>query len=238
MGSGQPVQFSYTIAFSDGREKRFEVRLHDRTCAVLQAPREDYPKWTSLAYKKCRDCPLAEEDHPRCPVAVSIVDLVEFFCQNSSVERVEVRFESRQRSFIRADVPISRVISSLLGIHMVTSGCPVLDPLRPMARFHLPFADIEETTYRAISMHLLGQYFEQKRGRPADWSLEGLRRIYCDISRVNEDFAKRLAFGVPNEAAANALADLDCFAQWIDLSISDQTLDDLEALFEAVRRDA
>ena len=37
---------------------------------------------------------------------------------------------------------------------MALSGCPVLEQLKPMARFHLPFASVEETIYRAASMYL------------------------------------------------------------------------------------
>ena len=57
------------------------------------------------------------------------------------------------------------VVFSLIGIYMVTSGCPIMDKLRPMARFHLPFASTEETIYRAISTYLLGQYFLEQKGK-------------------------------------------------------------------------
>tara|TARA_B100000686_G_scaffold86198_1_gene93073 strand:- start:90 stop:251 length:162 start_codon:yes stop_codon:yes gene_type:complete len=37
---------------------------------------------------------------------------------------------------------MTEAVSSLLGIYMVTSGCPVMDKLRPMVRFHLPLATV------------------------------------------------------------------------------------------------
>ena len=225
-----PIIFKYTICFPDGREKEFAMHLDRKTCALIQSPRSDTPAWTRLGYEKCRNCPLSQEEHPCCPVAVSVVDLIEFFSENRSVEAVEVVFESEQRSFRREGVPLSAVISSLLGIHMVSSGCPILNHLRPMVRHHLPFADMEETTFRAISTYLLGEYFRHKRGEAADWSLDGLSRIYKEINLVNKSFGRRLAFGTPNEATANAIANLDCFAHWIEMSINEEMLDDLEDL--------
>ena len=40
---------------------------------------------------------------------------------------------------------------------MATAGCPWTDRLRPMARFHLPFANEAETVYRSVSMYLLSR---------------------------------------------------------------------------------
>jgi hypothetical protein len=42
---------------------------------------------------------------------------------------------------------------------VATSGCRYTAYFKPMARFHLPFANEEETAYRAISMYLLSQRF-------------------------------------------------------------------------------
>lgn len=116
---------------------------------------------------------------------------------------------------------------------MVTSGCPVLDKLRPMARFHLPFANTEETVYRALSMYALAQYFRHKKGDEADWNFEGLKKIYRDINRLNIDFAKRLHNDSMSEATTNALTSLDCFAQEIDFSLSEEMLEEIEVLFES-----
>ena len=66
---------------------------------------------------------------------------------------------------------------------MATSGCPHMDFFKPMARFHLPLANAEETVYRATSMYLLAQYFLQREGKEADMELEGLKK-YIRISRL------------------------------------------------------
>ena len=50
-----------------------------------------------------------------------------------------------------------QAMSSVLGLIMATSGCPWTDRLRPMARFHLPFASEAETLYRSVGMFLLAR---------------------------------------------------------------------------------
>jgi len=53
---------------------------------------------------------------------------------------------------------------------------PIFEKLKPMVRFHLPFASIEETKYRAISMYLLAQYFLYQQGSQPDWDLKNWLR--------------------------------------------------------------
>ena len=55
-------------------------------------------------------------------------------------------------------------VSSLLGVIMTTSGCPIMAQLKPMVRFHLPFASLEETIFRMVSMHLVAQYLRHQDG--------------------------------------------------------------------------
>jgi len=98
---------------------------------------------------------------------------------------------------------------------------------------HLPFATVEETTYRVVSMYLLAQYFLYRRGRPADWDLEGLVRLCEDINQVNQAVAERILSINPQDASLNALVNLDCFATLTALSIERDSLKDLETLFGA-----
>jgi len=225
---------SYRFRFPDGKEKIFAVELDKQTCALVQEPRDSYPEWTRLEYKQCGNCPLNKEAHPRCPVAVSIVDIVEFFYASQSVEEAEVIVETAQRSITRGTTALYPAISSLIGIHMVSSGCPILDKLRPMVRHHLPFADSDETTYRALSMYVLAQYFRGKKGLEPDWSLQGLSKIYQDINQLNLDFNRRLKTDTDteSEATTNALTSLDCFAQIIEFTITEEMLDEVEQMFQ------
>jgi hypothetical protein len=110
-----------------------------------------------------------------------------------------------------------------------------MEKLKPMVRYHLPFATHEETTYRAISMYLFSQYFLSKRGSQPDWELKDLVRIYDDVRKVNEYFCQRLAkIRLQNEDAnINAMVILDCLADSLQFSIHIDMLKDFEPLFQA-----
>ena len=116
---------------------------------------------------------------------------------------------------------------------MVTSGCPIMEKLKPMVRYHLPFATLRETQYRVMSMYLLAQYFLYKRGMEPDWDLTNLVKIYDDIRIVNKNFSQRLAHIKVEDATLNALVKLDMFAQHISFSIDRNVLDEMECLFNA-----
>jgi len=108
--------------------------------------------------------------------------------------------------------------------------------LRPMVRFHLPLADLEETRYRAFSMYLLAQYMRKQRGLTTDWELDGLERVYAQVHQVNLAIAKSIRKGAERDANANALVRLDLFADGVSVSLRDQ-LRELEHLFEIYLRD-
>jgi hypothetical protein len=118
-----------------------------------------------------------------------------------------------------------------MGIIMVSGGCPVMDPLRPLVRFHLPFASMEETEFRIVSMYLIAQYFREKKGEKPDWSLDGLKEIYNKVGEVNISFADRLRAATKKDASVNALIILDCFAKGVPFAVR-TTLSDYEKYFE------
>jgi len=232
MSDASVFSLTYRFRFPDGMEKEFRVRLDRQSGASARSVRDDLPDWTKLSYRQCRHCPLSRDEHTHCPVAVNIVDLVEFFQDFRSVEQVSVDVETPQRVSKREKTALFPAISSLMGIYMVTSGCPILDKLRPMSRFHLPFADTEETLYRAFSMYALAQYFRHRHSLEADWGFEGLKKIYKDVNRVNLDFSRRFHNESISEASSNAIISLDCFAQEIDFSITEEALAEIEVLFQ------
>ncbi|MDN5353885.1 MAG: hypothetical protein PWQ09_641 [Candidatus Cloacimonadota bacterium] len=51
-----------------------------------------------------------------------------------------MKVESKNRNYVK-DTTIQRGVSSMLGMFLVSSGCPVLTKLKPVVKFHLPFAD-------------------------------------------------------------------------------------------------
>jgi hypothetical protein len=238
MSSLPILSLTYRFQFPDGPVKEFLVQLDRQNSVLNTSDRETYPEWTRLGFRKCRDCPLTQEACTHCPVAVNLIEVVEFFQESQSIQQVSVEVDAPQRVTRQGKTALFPAISSLIGIYMVTSGCPVLDKLRPMARFHLPFADTEETVYRALSMYALAQCMRQQKGLSADFDFTGLRAIYKDINRLNLDFAKRLHNNSISEATSNALISLDCFAQEIDFSLSEEMLDEFEVLFQGYLDDS
>jgi len=226
------ITFNYKFKFGHGLEKEFNVKLDNKTLNLIRTEKESYPKWTELKNFKCPNCSLNEEQYAFCPVAVNLVDLVDFFQASISHEEVDLLIETEARGYVK-HTTLQQAISSLIGIYMVTSGCPIMDKLKPMVRYHLPFATLRETQYRMISMYLLAQYFLHRRGKEPDWNLTNLINIYDEIRIVNKAFFQRIGHIKISDAMLNALVKLDIFAQHISVSIDRNVLDEMEYLFNA-----
>jgi hypothetical protein len=157
--------------------------------------------------------------------------LVTLFGRFISHEPAMVRIETNDRAYAK-QASLQSAVSSLIGIYMATSGCPVMAKLRPMVRFHLPFATLEETTYRVLSMYLFAQYLIARQGGTPDWSLAQLKQIYEDIRIVNESFCKRLVAMNIEDTSVNAVVILATLASMVSFSIDEQMLGDLQQLFQ------
>ena len=232
MSEEQTLTFRYTFELADGPSRTFEVSLDSRSLALVQPPCADPPQWTRLDFCQCPNCPLDAETHAHCPLAVDLVDLVHFFTDFVSYDEVAVRLETPEREYVKL-TSVQKGVSSLLGIYMVSSGCPVMNRLRPMVRFHLPFATIKETAYRAISMYLTAQFFRSRHGLEPDWKLQRLTEVYQQVQTVNRSFTRRLQHIESHDANANALIILDNFASYVALTLDADMLDEMEALFAA-----
>jgi hypothetical protein len=135
-----------------------------------------------------------------------------------SFEEITIEAIDDTRSYIKL-TSLQEGLGSLLGVIMPTSGCPLLKPLRPMVRFHLPFVTLEEMEYRMVSMYLFAQYLRQQNGKQADWSLDELQNIYRKVNDVNKAFAIRMQQASKRDAGINAIVILDCFAKSIPMGI-------------------
>jgi hypothetical protein len=149
-----------------------------------------------------------------------------------SYSEVDLQIQCNERGYSKRTT-LQQGISSLIGMCMVTSGCHVMEKLKPMVRYHLPFASMWETEYRVLSMYLLAQYFLYKRGRQPDWDLKYLVDIYTNIQMVNKSISQRLSNIKVQDAVLNAVIKLDMFAQRILVSIDRNVLDEIEGLFDA-----
>jgi hypothetical protein len=226
------LHIEYQFLFQDGSQKSLHVRLLRPGLSILLDPQPSLPTWTRLTHHQCPNCPLDPASHPHCPVSVALVGVVEAFRDCFSTTHAQIVIRSDHREY-RRQAPVQYGVSSLMGLYMVTSGCPILDKLRPMVHTHLPFATIDETMYRLAGMYLLAQYFVQQRGGMPDWKLRRLVDLCENIGRVNQTFSKRLLSINPQDASLNALASLDCFTLSTAFSIGRDELRDLEPLFEA-----
>ena len=222
------LRFLYTFQFPDNTEKQFEVRLNAKTLELVNKKDLPKPAWTKLKYKQCEHCPLGDE-HEYCPVAVNLSALVESFKDSISYESTNVRVQTNERIFEKMTT-VQKGLSSIVGIYMVTSDCPVMDKLRPMVRFHLPFGTMEETVYRAVSMYLTAQYLLMRKGKTPDWDLTKLVEIYRAVNHVNRGIANRLASASEEDANTNAVVILSAYAEMIPFSI-ERHLAELEYIF-------
>ncbi len=213
-----PIRIAYRFEFRDGPSREFALTLDHESLRLLVEPRAHYPEWTALSYKQCPNCPLDEARHPRCPVAANLVDVVETFKDARSYDEVDVAVAVQERRYLKR-ASVQQALSALIGVLTVTSGCPVLDKLRPMVETHLPFMSPEESTYRMISMYLLAQYLRARTGRQPDWDLGRLVELLEECRRSNAALVGRLQTLGINDASLNALAMLNTMGEITTLSI-------------------
>ena len=230
MNGDGPVRFEYVFKFDDGEDVRFAVKLDPRSLALIREEEAQPPAWARLSEVGCAVCELDGAEHRHCPVAVSLSGVVQRFAKRFSYEKVKVQVTTAER-VISSDTSLQQALSSLIGIYMVTAGCPTMDKLRPMVRFHLPLATLQETVYRVVSTYLLGECLRKRRGQDPDWNLDGLYRIYSDVHEVNLAFTRCIRKAAPYDANANALVHLDLFTDVVTLSVQD-ALANLEYLFD------
>ena len=225
-----PLEFKYEFRFPDSTEACFDVRLDPLTLEPVDQNKDSPPDWTRLEFLQCVNCPWTEDKHRYCPLARNLVSIVATFSEFASYEKIDVVVSTPDRKIEHPDETIQRATSSLIGLIMATSGCPNTDFLKPMARFHLPFANRDETIYRAASMYLLGQYFRSLTDKAPDWNLAGLRSRYENLQQVNLWMVKRLRTASQNDATVNAVVILDMLAKMMPYSIED-ALEDCRHLF-------
>ena len=231
MSPQAPRVIRYEFTRPGGAPVAFTVTLDPKTLLNLASAPAVAPEWAKLSFQKCPNCPLEDTGVSACPGALSLADVVNGFADVFSFDRVAVRVTTPERTYERLDMSVQSALSPLLGLLMVTSGCPILAKLRPQTRFHLPFATELETITRATSLYLLAQYFVAEKGGTPDWELEGLAQVYRATEVVNRAFANRLRAAAPKDANVNALIRLNTFAHAMPETIENH-MQELRFLFE------
>lgn len=221
------LQFVYTFRFSDGTEKEFFLRVEKESLNIIQHDDIRLPDWAKLENFKCPHCPLNESEYPYCPVAVNLVKIIDEFKKLPSFQNAEISVETNARNYSKYTT-LQSGVSSLLGILMVSSGCPIMGRLKPLLYFHLPFATLEETQIRALSLYLLSQYVRWKKGDRPDWEMVNLVNYYEDIRILNHNVSKKIANLEEMDTSINSLVILNNFADYVTFTIDEKMIEEIE----------
>lgn len=221
---------NYSFTLPDDTREVFELVFDTATLELVHPVPPKQPFWTELSYEQCPHCPLCTSTHRHCPVAVNLIPAIERFDRLMSFDRVVVDVTSNQRR-VAQKTSAQEGISSLMGLLIAGSSCPVTHFFKPMARFHLPFANKNETLWRAAATFLLARYFTQSGLRESDLTLEGLVDIYHEVTLLNDALVERLRAAASKDSTVNALVHLDVFAKFLMPPLED-SLNQIRPIFE------
>lgn len=228
----KPYRIVYTFRFSDGRNHRFEIAFDAQTNCMIRRQSSTPPlAWTRLNFEQCRCCPLDPAKIKYCPVALNIADVAEAFKDEVSSESCKIRCEVKERVYLKK-TSLMEGLTSIFGIIMATSRCPVMNFFKPMARFHLPFSTGDETTVRAVSMFLLRYYLRSGKDSSFKEAIEDLERRYALVRQVNEGLFARITHVGSEDADKNAIVMLHSLSLLLGMEIS-QNLDSVMGIFTA-----
>lgn len=215
-------EIKYYFRFRHNEEREYAISLDDET--ILMKPRVDpqkTPHWTLLSHASCGECcPSDQAKH--CPIAVNLSDILDTFKNVKSIETCHVRVETPQRTYVK-DTDIQNGLGSLLGLIMATSGCPAMSFLKPMARFHLPFASTEETIFRSFGNLLIREYLKGDVSKES--VIRDLTELYDKVGKINRNLLARIDSITQDKNAAdadqNAIVILDTFATMLSIQLED-----------------
>lgn len=227
------ININYEFKFEDGTVKNFKIQLDDKTLNLVRdADSQDKPDWALMSKFRCEHCSLKSFEHEYCPLALNLNAMLENFKDVLSYDKVDLKVETERRTYSNK-VPVQNALSSLIGIFMVSNGCPVFEKLKPMLRYHLPFASPHETAYKMISMYLMAQLFRQGQSKSTDWKLEELPKIFEDISKANQNISRKLKALVKKDAVINAVIILSSRVDFMALCFDQGILKEIERDFRS-----
>jgi len=226
----ETLRIRYGFDLPDGSKKHVDLCFDPKNFRLTNEIPAEPPFWTELKFSQCANCPLSSDEYPHCPSALHMAPAVESLKKLVSFDTVGVTVTQAERT-VRAETSAQQALSSVLGLIMATSGCPWTDRLRPMARFHLPFASEAETVYRSVCMFLLAR--ELKAAGESSGFTE-LKDLYENLHVVNRDMSRRLGAATRTDPARNAMALLDSYTTLLPAAL-ESSLQELKPLFDAWR---
>lgn len=225
------MDIRYKFTFPTGRVEEINLQFDNYSFLMKPSSVEVTPSpWMKLGFHQCPDCTLEVTPSALCPVAANLGGVVSHFKDDDSQIPVATVATFRGRQ-IGKKCELQSGLSSLFGLVMASSNCPLLDWLRPMVYTHQPFATMEETFFRVVSVYLIGQHMREKQRLEVNTSLSGLKKIYRSIDHVNKAFSHRIQGMTQEDAGTNALMLLDVFSRMGAVSLDDSWGDQLEPLF-------
>ena len=225
-----PLRIEYRFELPNGSRKRLKLKFDAASFRLVNEVTAEPPFWAELKFNQCGNCPLNSRQAPHCPAALQMVPAVEALQELVSFDTVGVTVIQAERT-VHTETTAQQAMSSVFGLIMATAGCPWTDRLRPMARFHLPFASEAETVYRSVCMFLLARHLAGNSG-PAGFA--GLQQLYENLHVVNRDMSRRLGAATRTDPARNAMALLDSYTTLLPAALDD-SLEELRPLFDAWR---
>jgi hypothetical protein len=136
-------------------------------------------EWTRLEVDRCPHCTLAHARSAHCSAAVDLVPFVERFSALYSIDPIDVQVVATQYE-VRKHADAQTALRILMGLILVTSACPILERMRPLAHMHMPFATTAE--------------------------MDGLDGLSSDFDRLNHAFSGRLELAVQGDACVKTAA--------------------------------
>jgi hypothetical protein len=215
-----PLDVVYRLQFDSGEPRVCELRVDQTRSSATP------PEWAKLAFCQCSNCPLDPGEVDYCPFALALAKPLAVLAARNSYDPVQVHVLWRGRTLLQATT-LQRVLSSIIGLLGATSGCPHTRILEPMAHFHQPFSQGDETLFRVLGTYLIGQLLRDKQGLSADFSLAQLADHYKQLRQVNQGLARRLRHASAADQSVNGLVLLDILAA--------ETQDLLDDLDESLR---
>src|SRR5690606_5088394 len=146
--------------------------------------------WTKLEFNQCPHCPLKADTSPQCPIARNLDQVVEDSKSTISWTKARVTVTTPERTFSR-ECSTQDGLRSLFGLLMASSGGPLLDWLRPLARVPLPFAGEDESGRRVLSVPRAEDFRTRDQSDPKG-SGQRLAERYTAVETVNPTFKKRI----------------------------------------------
>jgi hypothetical protein len=227
------LHIQYRFDLPDGSQRHLDLEFDATNFRLSKLPPGEPPFWTELKFSQCANCPLNSAENPHCPAALHMAPAVESLKALVSFDTVGVTVIQAERT-VHAETSAQQALSSVLGLIMATSGCPWTDRLRPMARFHLPFASEAETVYRSVCMFLLAR---ELVGAGGARGFDTLKELYENLHVVNRDMSRRLGAATRTDPARNAMALLDSYTTLLPAAL-ESSLEELKPLFDAWRATA